>query len=82
MTAMIETTPAVSPRVATASVDLAGVSWPLYKLQALAVAVVVAVITLVAFASLEVVAWASAITLVVTWWVARHRAVRGPSSTR
>ena len=74
MATMIQTTAPAAARAAFPGVEVAGVSWPLYKLYAVGVAVVVALVSLVMFTSHEVTAWSSALALLVTWWVARFRA--------
>jgi Flp pilus assembly protein TadB len=52
-----------------AGVDLAGTEWPLYKLEALAVGVLVLLALLVITASGQVAVLAAAAATTVTWWV-------------
>ena len=64
-------------RVRPATVDVAGVSWPAFKLHAVIIAVVVAIGALVLSGSGQVAMWASAATLLTVWWgerlwLARH----------
>ena len=72
-----ETTPsrAVAARATTvpggvgvATVDIAGVRWPAYKLHALIFAAIVAVGALVLSGSGQVAMWCSAITMLTVWW--------------
>ncbi|MGV9710167.1 hypothetical protein ACWDTI_05835 [Gordonia sp. NPDC003424] len=50
------------------TVNVAGTQWPVHKAHALAAAVVMAVLVLLVTESGQVAMWASAITMVVTWW--------------
>lgn len=52
----------------TPTVEVAGVRWPAYKLHAVLLAVVVAVLVFALTGSGLVVAWASATVLLATWW--------------
>lgn len=72
MTALIESNPTYR-RAAMPTMTVAGVDWPVYKLRAVAVAVVVAVVSLLLFTH-EVTAWLSAVALVLTWWTGRIQA--------
>ncbi|MFT4124788.1 MAG: hypothetical protein QM662_00965 [Gordonia sp. (in: high G+C Gram-positive bacteria)] len=53
-----------------ATVELAGITWPVYKLLAVIVAAVVGVAVLV-IATPQAAAWASAVALLVCWWGGR-----------
>ncbi|MDY6811554.1 MAG: hypothetical protein SW127_21525 [Actinomycetota bacterium] len=55
-------------RTLTPTVDVAGVRWPAYKLHAMLLAVLVAVVVFALTGSGVVVAWASAAALLATWW--------------
>lgn len=57
-----------------ATVDLAGTAWPLYKLEALAVGLLVFLAVLITTQVLQSAVLAAAGVSVVTWWVRRtHR---------
>ncbi|RPA63478.1 hypothetical protein EF294_08240 [Gordonia oryzae] len=71
MTAMIEINLFREHARVVRSVDVAGVAWPVHKLQAIAVAGVVGLISLLALTP-ELTAWLSGVALVTTWLVARH----------
>lgn len=71
MTAMIESNPTYGCDTAVRTIDIAGAAWPVYKLQAVVVAVVVGIASLALFTP-EITAWLSATALVVTWLVARQ----------
>ena len=72
MTTIIEVIDtARSPRVYE-TVDIAGVAWPVYKVCALVVAVIAALIAFVLTGSGEVTMWASALSLTTLWWVGRR----------
>ncbi|MGX7693429.1 hypothetical protein [Gordonia polyisoprenivorans] len=71
MTAMIEMNPVREHARAVRTVDVAGVAWPAHKLQAIAVAGVVGLISLLVLTP-ELTAWLSGVALVTTWLVARH----------
>lgn len=53
------------------TVDLAGTAWPLYKLEALAVGVLVFVVILATTATLQPAVLAAAAATVTAWWVRR-----------
>ena len=55
------------------TVAVAGVAWPLYKLQAVALAVLVGMLALIATGSGQITMWLSAATLVGVWWLQRYR---------
>ncbi|MGV9672215.1 hypothetical protein ACWDPV_16745 [Gordonia sp. NPDC003504] len=76
MTAMIET---MQPRTrgAVPTIDIAGTDWPVYKVQAVAAAVLAVVLSLAVFTSMQTAAWVSGVVLVSTWWIGRYRAARG-----
>ncbi|MEP9391329.1 hypothetical protein ABLE92_07095 [Gordonia sp. VNQ95] len=76
MTAMIETMQPRSRR-AVPTVDIAGTDWPVYKLQAVAAAVLAAVLSLAVFTSMQTAAWVSGVVLISTWWIGRYRAASG-----
>ena len=61
----IETTQGVRP---VPSIDVAGVPWPAYKVHALLVALVVAVVVLAITRSPELTVWVTAATATVSWW--------------
>ncbi|MGV9826243.1 hypothetical protein [Gordonia sp. NPDC003429] len=54
------------------TVEVAGISWPVYKLHALAAGVIAALVTLVLTRDLQITAWASGSALVSVWWVERY----------
>ena len=77
MTTLIATT--VSPRETPApgpTVEIAGVDWPLYKLQAVIVGVLAAVLVAGVTQSGVLTAWTLTITSVVTWWARRAACAR------
>ncbi|MFW2239803.1 hypothetical protein ACVH9Z_09845 [Rhodococcus opacus] len=53
------------------TVDLAGAEWPLYKLEALAVALLVFVTILVVTQTLQAAVLTAAAVAVVVWWARR-----------
>lgn len=53
------------------SVDIAGASWPLYKLEALAIGLLFFVATLAITTSMQTAVLTAATTTVVIWWVRR-----------
>ncbi|PQP25635.1 hypothetical protein [Rhodococcus opacus] len=53
------------------TVDLAGTEWPLYKLEALAVALLVFVTILVVTQTLQAAVLTAAAVAVVVWWARR-----------
>ncbi|BAH49043.1 hypothetical protein [Rhodococcus opacus] len=53
------------------TVDLAGTEWPLYKLEALAVALLVFVTILVVTQTLQAAVLTAAAAAVVVWWARR-----------
>lgn len=59
-----------------ATVEVAGISWPTYKLHALLLAVVVAIGVLVLSGSGQIAMWASAITMLTVWWGERLLSAR------
>lgn len=71
MTTIIESLDTNRPRHLHATVDLAGVAWPVYKVQALIVAAVVALAVLVLTQSGQVTMWACGLTLTTVWWAGR-----------
>lgn len=54
-------------------VDVAGVSWPLYKVQALLAAVLLGVAAFLVTGSGQITMWVSALSLATVWWVQRAR---------
>lgn len=54
------------------TVDLAGTAWPLYKLEALVVGVLVFVVLLATTATLQPAVLTAAAATVVVWWVRRR----------
>jgi len=58
------------------TVDLAGTAWPLYKLEALAVALLVFVTILVVTQTLQAAVLTAAAVAVVVWWARRVEAPR------
>lgn len=69
------------------TVDLAGTAWPLYKLEALAVGVLVFLGTLALampfqIAALQTAVLAGAAVTVVLWWTLRIAELRAPGSRR
>jgi len=59
------------PTAALRSVDVAGIAWPVYKLEALALGSLVFVATLVIAGSLHAAVLAGAAIAVATWWTLR-----------
>ncbi|MFC7447074.1 hypothetical protein [Rhodococcus daqingensis] len=59
------------PRSRGASVDLAGTEWPLYKLEALAVSLLVFIALLAITQALQPAVLVAAATAVVVWWARR-----------
>ncbi|MEU2002970.1 hypothetical protein ACH47B_18725 [Rhodococcus sp. NPDC019627] len=53
------------------TVDLAGTAWPLYKLEALAVGLLVFVAVLIITEAVPVAVLTAAAVAVVVWWVRR-----------
>ncbi|GAA1462345.1 hypothetical protein [Williamsia maris] len=79
MTTLTATT--VSPREARTpapTVEIAGVDWPLYKLQAVAFGLVVALLVGIVTESAEWTAWTLTIATAAVWWLRRaaHRRLR------
>ena len=77
MTTLTATT--VSPRETPApapTVEIAGVNWPLYKLQAVIVGVMAAVLVAAVTQSGVLTAWTLTIITVVTWWARRAACAR------
>lgn len=64
-----------SARARTQSVEIAGVAWPLYKLQALMTFLVVALAVGVGTTSAVAAVWVATIASVAVWFTqrARHR---------
>ena len=62
------TQPATRIRHAVPAAEVFGVSWPLYKLHALAVAGLVLVVVLAAGGSGATAMWTSASALLLVWW--------------
>ena len=52
-----------------AGVDIAGTEWPLYKLEALAVGVLLLVVLFVLTGTAQTAVLAAAAATTVTWWV-------------
>lgn len=73
MTTIIESIDTIRPSHTHATVDIAGVAWPVYKVRALVVAAIAALIALVLTGSGEVTMWACALTLTTLWWAGRLR---------
>ena len=65
-----EGTPAVP------SIDVAGVPWPAYKVHAMLVALVVAMIVLTATRSAELTVWITTAATTVAWWGLRYTHLR------
>ncbi|OUS96585.1 hypothetical protein [Rhodococcus sp. NCIMB 12038] len=61
----------VSRSTQSRTVDLAGTEWPLYKLEALAVALLVFVTILVVTQTLQAAVLTAAAAAVVVWWARR-----------
>ncbi|WP_415976799.1 hypothetical protein [Rhodococcus sp. 077-4] len=57
--------------VALRSADVAGVAWPVYKLEALTLGVIVFAATLVIAGSLQAAVLGGAAITVVAWWTLR-----------
>ncbi|QCB51447.1 hypothetical protein E5720_19825 [Rhodococcus sp. PAMC28707] len=75
----VETTAGTCTRLHT--VDIAGTSWPVYKLEALAVGVLVFLGALALTTSLQLAVLVSACATVLAWWSLRlAEAVSLPSS--
>ncbi|TSD47820.1 hypothetical protein FFI94_017915 [Rhodococcus sp. KBS0724] len=62
----------VSRRTTDNSVDIAGTLWPLYKLEALAIGLIVFVAILAITTSMQPAVLTAAAAAVVTWWVRRN----------
>ncbi len=73
MTTIIESIDTIRPSRTHVTVDIAGVAWPVYKVRALVVAAVAALIALALTGSGEATMWASALTLTTLWWAGRLR---------
>ncbi len=72
MTTLTATT--ISPhetRDSLPAVVIAGVEWPVYKVQAVVIGVLLAVIVAVATESGELTAWTLALGTATAWWVRR-----------
>ncbi|MDV8024100.1 hypothetical protein [Rhodococcus sp. IEGM 1330] len=59
------------PAAALRTADVAGIAWPMYKLEALALGLLVFAATLVVAGSLQVAVLAGAAVAVVAWWTLR-----------
>ncbi|NDK90509.1 hypothetical protein GYA93_13105 [Gordonia desulfuricans] len=81
MTAMIEPTTVVRRSVLPTR-EIGGVAWPVYKLHAVVAALVVAVVSLAVFTSIEATAWLSGLTLLLVWWGERYRAGKAATASR
>lgn len=78
MTTLTATT--VSPREARTpapTVEIAGVDWPLYKLQAVVIGILAAVLVGAVTQSGELTAWTLTVATAVAWWVRRVSHTRG-----
>ena len=73
MTTIIESIDTIRPSRTHVTVDIAGVAWPVYKVRALVVAAVAALIALALTGSGEATMWAWALTLTTLWWAGRLR---------
>lgn len=71
-----------APTLRTA--DVAGIAWPVYKLEALALGLLVFAATLVIAGSLQAAVLAGAAVAVVAWWTLRLTELgsTGPASAR
>ncbi|OZF44727.1 hypothetical protein [Rhodococcus sp. 14-1411-2a] len=71
-----------APTLRTA--DVAGIAWPVYKLEALALGLLVFAATLVIAGSLQAAVLAGAAVAVVAWWMLRLTELgsTGPASAR
>lgn len=56
------------PRTQVGTVDIAGTAWPVYKVEALALGVLVFLGAIVLTTSLQVAVLTSAAATVVAWW--------------
>ncbi|MFT4042396.1 MAG: hypothetical protein QM673_04465 [Gordonia sp. (in: high G+C Gram-positive bacteria)] len=54
------------------TVEVAGILWPLYKLHAVAAALLAALITLSVTRDPQITAWVSGVVLISVWWVERY----------
>lgn len=83
---MIYTSTQVSRRPAPAlrTADVAGIAWPVYKLEALALGFLVFAATLVVVGSLQAAVLGGAAVAVVAWWTLRliELSSTGPTSAR
>ncbi|MGB6073129.1 MAG: hypothetical protein WBG53_21570 [Rhodococcus sp. (in: high G+C Gram-positive bacteria)] len=72
------------PAPALRTADVAGIAWPVYKLEALALGFLVFAATLVVAGSLQAAVLAGAAIAVVTWWTLRliELGSTGPTSAR
>ena len=59
------------PAAALRTADVAGVAWPVYKLEALTLGLLVFAATLVVAGSLQAAVLAGAAVAVVAWWALR-----------
>ncbi|MBJ7291638.1 hypothetical protein [Williamsia sp.] len=77
MTTLTATT--VSPREARTpapTIDIAGVDWPLYKLQAVLIGIMAAVLVGALTQSGELTAWTLALGTSAAWWIRRSAHAR------
>lgn len=72
------------PAPALRTADVAGIEWPVYKLEALALGFIVFTATLVVAGSLHAAVLAGAAVAVLTWWTLRLTELgsTGPASAR
>ncbi|MEW2018584.1 hypothetical protein [Rhodococcus sp. NPDC076796] len=72
------------PAPALRTADVAGIAWPVYKLEALALGFLVFAATLVVAGSLQAAVLAGAAVAVVAWWTLRliELGSTGPTSAR
>ncbi|MFF0490786.1 hypothetical protein ACWDSJ_18380 [Nocardia sp. NPDC003482] len=65
---------AVNPTSRTASVDIAGSAWPVYKLEALALALLTCLVLLLVTGSAQVAVLSATLVAALRWIVAAGRA--------
>lgn len=71
VTTIIESMDTDRPRRVHATIDIAGVAWPAYKVWAVIAAAIAALVAVVLTGSGEITMWACALTLTTVWWAAR-----------
>ncbi|RDI65375.1 hypothetical protein [Nocardia pseudobrasiliensis] len=70
---------AVNPTPRSASIDIAGTAWPVYKIEALALALLTCVVLAVVTGSLQAAVLAAAAVATLRWVIAAARGKWQPS---